>query len=295
MDYLRPVEFGLFVTPSAHALDNCFALAELADGKIEFLGVQDHPYQKSFVDTFTLLGALLERTEQVRVFPDVANLPLRSPALIAQSAATMDLLSGGRFELGIGAGAMWQAIAAMDGPTRTPGEAAAALKEAVEVIRMMWSGDRAVRFHGKHYSLDGVHPGPRPAHDIGIWLGVGGPKLLNFLGAHADGWAPSNSFFPPKTLPDRQTAIDKGARDASREPSEIRRLYNIFGSIDDIESDEIFHGTVEQWAEQLTSLVVETGMDTFIFGAQDDNYDQCRRFVNEVVPAVRERVAQARQ
>ena len=221
MDYLRPVEFGLFVTPSAAALDNCFALADLADGRVEFLGVQDHPYQKAFVDTFTLIGALLDRTEEVRVFPDVANLPLRPPAVMAQAAATLDLLSDGRFELGLGAGAFWPAIAAMDGPERTPGEAAGALKDAVEVIRLMWSGERSVRFPGEHYRLDGVHPGPRPAHDIGIWLGVGGPKLLRYLGGHADGWAPSNSFFPPPALPERHEAIDDGARAAGRDPASI--------------------------------------------------------------------------
>ncbi|BDH58595.1 hypothetical protein MTP03_35340 [Tsukamurella sp. PLM1] len=120
MDYLRAVEFGLFVTPKAAALDNAFALAGLADGKAEFLGVQDHPYQQAFVDTFTLLGSLLERTSQVRVFPDVANLPLRPPAVMAQAAATLDLLSGGRFELGLGAGAFWPAIEAMGGPARSP-------------------------------------------------------------------------------------------------------------------------------------------------------------------------------
>ncbi|KXO88325.1 N5,N10-methylene tetrahydromethanopterin reductase [Tsukamurella pulmonis] len=294
MDYGRPVEFGLFVTPSAAALENCFALAQLADGRVEFLGVQDHPYQQAFVDTFTLIGSLLERTDQVRVFPDVANLPLRPPAVLAQAAATLDLLSGGRFELGLGAGAFWPAIEAMGGPARTPGEAAGALKEAVEVIRLMWSGERSVRFSGEHYRLAGVHPGPRPAHDIGIWLGVGGPKLLRHLGGHADGWAPSNSFFPPETLPERHAAIDDGARAAGRDPASIRRLYNIFGSIDDARSDEPFHGTVEQWTERLTGLVVETGMDTFVFGAEDDDYAQCRRFVEEVAPAVRQRVAEVR-
>lgn len=293
MDYLRPVEFGLFVTPSAAALDNCFALAELADGKVEFLGVQDHPYQQAFVDTFTLIGSLLERTSQISVFPDVANLPLRPPAVMAQAAATLDLLSGGRFELGLGAGAFWPAIEAMDGPARTPGEAAGALKDAVEVIRLMWSGERSVRYAGAHYSLSGVHPGPRPAHDIGIWLGVGGPKLLRYLGGHADGWAPSNSFFPPPALPERHEAIDDGAREAGRDPASIRRVYNIFGSIDDAPSDEMFHGTVEQWTEQLAGLV-EIGMDTFVFGAEDDDYEQCRRFVEDVAPSVRQRVAEAR-
>ncbi|BDH58596.1 hypothetical protein MTP03_35350 [Tsukamurella sp. PLM1] len=161
------------------------------------------------------------------------------------------------------------------------------------MIRLMWSGERSVRYEGEHYRLAGVHPGPSPAHEIGIWLGVGGPKLLRYLGGHADGWAPSNSFFPPASLPERHAAIDDGARAAGRDPASIRRVYNIFGAIADAPSDEPFHGTVEQWTAELADLV-GIGMDTFVFGAEDDDFEQCRRFVEEVAPAVRQRVAELR-
>jgi alkanesulfonate monooxygenase SsuD/methylene tetrahydromethanopterin reductase-like flavin-dependent oxidoreductase (luciferase family) len=90
---------------------------------LEYVAVQDHPYQRRFVDTFALMSAILATTTSVRVFPDVANLPLRPPAVLAKTAATLDVLSGGRFDLGLGAGGFWDAIDGYGGARRTPGEA----------------------------------------------------------------------------------------------------------------------------------------------------------------------------
>jgi alkanesulfonate monooxygenase SsuD/methylene tetrahydromethanopterin reductase-like flavin-dependent oxidoreductase (luciferase family) len=70
------------------------------------------PYQRRFVDTWALLAMIAATTTRLRVFPDVACLPLRPPAVLAKTAATIGLLSGGRFDLGLGAGAFWEAIEA---------------------------------------------------------------------------------------------------------------------------------------------------------------------------------------
>ncbi|OBJ71437.1 LLM class flavin-dependent oxidoreductase [Mycobacterium sp. 1274756.6] len=293
-DYGRPLQFGLFVSPAVDLLDNSFALAEIADESLELIGVQDHPYQAKFLDTWALMPMLLARTRRVRVFPDVASLPLRPPAVLAKTAASLDVISGGRFELALGAGAFWPAIAAMGGADRTPRAAAEALEEAVQVTRLMWSGQRSVRFEGRHYQLAGVHPGPAPAHDMGIWLGVGGPRLLEFLGRSADGWVPSNSYFPPEKLPGMHERIDAGAAAAGRDPASIVRAYNVFGTIGDTPADDPFEGTVEHWVGALTDLAVRTGMDTFLFGTPDDDIGQVRRFATEVVPAVRAAVAERR-
>jgi len=81
-------------------------LARLADTLgLDLLGIQDHPYVSRFFDTMSLISVLLAETRRLRIFPNVASLPLRPPALLAKSAASLDILSGGRFELGIGAGA----------------------------------------------------------------------------------------------------------------------------------------------------------------------------------------------
>jgi alkanesulfonate monooxygenase SsuD/methylene tetrahydromethanopterin reductase-like flavin-dependent oxidoreductase (luciferase family) len=286
MDRGRPLEFGLSIVPNAADLELAWALAHRADGAgLELVGIQDHPYQWRFVETWSLLADLLARTERVRVFPDVANLPLRLPAMIAKQAASLDVLSGGRFELGIGAGAFWDAIAAMGGPRRGGREALEALEEAIAICRAFWSGERTIRFDGRHYSVAGVHPGPQPAHAIEIWIGGYRPRMLGLIGRVADGWIPSLPYAPPERVPEMQRRIDAGAEEAGRDPSAIRRAYNVMGELDD----------VSQWVETLTGFAVELGFDTFVFWpGGEDALREVDVFAAEVVPAVREAVAAVR-
>lgn len=294
-DYGRPVRFGIFPSPEVAKLDQTLAAAAIADrGGLELVGIQDHPYQARFLDTWALMGLVLARTEQIHVFPDVASLPLRPPAVLAKTAASLDVLSGGRFELGLGAGAFWPAITAMGGPSRTAGEAGQALGEAIEVIRLMWSGQRSVRYHGSHYRLDGVHPGPVPAHGIGVWLGVGGPRMLALAGRAADGWVPSSSYFPPGALPEMHARIDEAAVAAGRDPARLTRIYNVFGTITGGPSQGAFDGPASQWADMLSELALDGGMDTFVFGPAGDDVAQVRLFTEQVVPAVRRAVARQR-
>jgi len=84
----------------------------------------------------------------VTLVPTVATLPLLPPAMLAKAAASLDLLSGGRVQLGLGTGAFWDPIAAMGGERRSTKEAVNALEEALDVIRGMWSGERSVRYDG---------------------------------------------------------------------------------------------------------------------------------------------------
>jgi alkanesulfonate monooxygenase SsuD/methylene tetrahydromethanopterin reductase-like flavin-dependent oxidoreductase (luciferase family) len=287
-------EFGISVDPLATVPSWPGILAGTADRlELDFVGVQDHPYQRRFLDTWTLISTLVPVTQRVRFFPDVACLPLRPPAVLAKAAASLDLLSGGRVELGIGAGAFWEAIRAVGGPTRTPAEAVRALDEAIEVIRLMWSDQRSVRFAGMHYQLDGVHPGPRPAHDIGIWVGALGPRMLELIGRKADGWVPSSSYVPPDQLPDRQHRIDAAARGAGRDPTAIRRVYNVMGAIGPAVTGP-FDGPVQHWVDELVRLTVEVGMTTYIFWPTHDQIRQIETFAAEIVPAVRAAVTARR-
>ena len=241
-----------------------------------------------------LIATVLARTERVTVFPDVANLPLRPPAVLAKASAGLDVISGGRFELGLGAGAFWEAVGAMGGPARSPGEAVDALGEAIDVIRLMWSDQRSVRFEGLHYQLSGVKPGPQPAHDLGIWLGVRGRRTLALVGRTADGWVPSSPWAPPEELPAFTAQIDDAATAAGRDPAAIRRIYNMFGSIREHGTDGFLHGTVEQWPDALTLLAVEHGIDSFVFGPADDPIRPTQVFATEVAPAVRDAVVRRR-
>src|SRR5690349_8190637 len=189
-DYGRELSFGYFLVPNA--ADPLLDTAREVEARgLDLIGVQDHPYQRRYVDTWVLMSMIAAVTSRVGVFPDVANLPLRTPAVMAKAAASIDVLSGGRFEHALGAGGFWDAIAAYGGPRRTPREALAALEEAIIVTRLVWSGQRGLRFDGDHYHLGGAHSGPVPAHPMGIWLGVYGPRALRLAGRLADGWVPS--------------------------------------------------------------------------------------------------------
>jgi len=289
MTNAHPLQFGYFLTPDATGTSEVLRRAQVCDRVgYDLIGIQDHPYQRRFLDTWTLLAVLAGQTERVRLFPDVASLPLRPPAMLAKAAASLDVLSGGRIELGLGAGAFWEGIRALDGAVRTPGEAVAALEEAIHVIRLLWSGQRGVRYDGRFYSLHGAHGGPVPAHSIGLWLGALGPKMLNLTGRLADGWVPSSSYVPPARLPEMQARIDEGAAEAGREPSAIRRIYNVMGRIGDRPSAEPFTGPVAQWVDELTHLAQEVGMDTFVIGLPEPPGDQLERFMAEIAPRVRE-------
>jgi alkanesulfonate monooxygenase SsuD/methylene tetrahydromethanopterin reductase-like flavin-dependent oxidoreductase (luciferase family) len=292
-DYGRPLEFGISLAPAAFELEVILDTVDVADRSLDLVGIQDHPYQRRFLDTMQLLGTLAIRTERLRVFPDVACLPLRPPAMLANEAASIDIMSAGRFELGLGAGAFWDAIVGMGGPRRAPGEALEALEEAVAVIRMLWSGERGLRYDGEHYSLAGIHSGPVPVHDIGIWFGVYGPRACRLLGRVADGWIPSLGRPSLSNLDSRHRIIDESAEAAGRVPSAIRRMVNIAGMITDGASDGTWIGPAGQWSDQLTDLSRNHGFDTFIFWPQDDPLDQVHRF-SELAIRVRQAVAEER-
>jgi alkanesulfonate monooxygenase SsuD/methylene tetrahydromethanopterin reductase-like flavin-dependent oxidoreductase (luciferase family) len=144
-EHMRPL-FGVSLAPETAQIPTILQVADEADRRgLDLFGVQDHPYQRRFLDTWTLLTALGVRTRHLKVFPDVACLPLRPPAMLATEVATLDQLTTGRVELGLGAGNFWDAIVAMGGPRRTPGEAVAALEEALDVLQLMWSDERSLR------------------------------------------------------------------------------------------------------------------------------------------------------
>lgn len=289
-DYRRPIKFGYFLIPNAD--DPLLETAQKAERLgLDYIAVQDHPYQRRFVDTWTLLSMIAATTARIGIFPDVANLPLRPPAVLAKAAATIDLLSEGRFELGLGAGGFPQAIEAYGGERRSPGEALAALEEAMQVIRKLWSGERNLRFEGQHYHLRGAHSGPLPAHPIGIWLGVYGRRALRLAGRAADGWVPSFQG-DVQQIAEMVSRLDEAAAEAGRDPADIRRILNVNGEITGGESRDILNGPADQWADELTGLAVTHGFDTFILWAE--GADQMRRFAEEVAPAVRAQVDSVR-
>jgi alkanesulfonate monooxygenase SsuD/methylene tetrahydromethanopterin reductase-like flavin-dependent oxidoreductase (luciferase family) len=286
VDYGHELEFGTFVTPvndpPRAAVDHARLSEQLG---YDFVSFQDHPYQPGFFDTWTLLTWVAAQTERIGLAGNVLNVPMRPAPVLARAAAGLDLLSGGRLALGLGAGAFWDAMVAMGVPRRTPAESVDQLSEAIDVLREIWATDRPrqLRFDGTYYQLRGAKRGPRPAHDIPIWLGAYKPRMLRLVGAKADGWLPSLSYLGPGDLAADNAIIDAAAEEAGRDPRAIRRLVNVFGDPGK---------TADAWVAELLPLALEHGVGTVIFGSDDP--DELRRFAEEVVPALREAVTRER-
>jgi alkanesulfonate monooxygenase SsuD/methylene tetrahydromethanopterin reductase-like flavin-dependent oxidoreductase (luciferase family) len=298
-DYGHDLQFGFFLDPSTGDPARTLEIAQILDDLgYDLIGIQDHPYQSRHFDAMTLIGYVLAQTKRIRVFPDVANLPLRPPMMLAKEAATLDQLSGGRFELGLGAGAFWDPIRAMGGPVRQPREALAALREAITLLRAFWGG-QTLRHSGEIYQAMGARPGPRPAHEIGIWLGVYGPRALRLTGELADGWVPSLPYVAPAQAAASNGIIDEAARAAGRDPAAIRRIYNIAGdvapAIEEGASDEDHQiiGPRDHWVDVLTHLAVDHGFATFVLWGVP-TAPRLRMFIEEIAPAVKARVAEVR-
>ncbi len=296
-DYGHDLLFGAFITPAAQQPERVVALTQLAEQVgLDLATFQDHPYQPAFLDTWTLMSYLAARTERIRLSANVLNLPLRQPTVLARSAASLDLLSGGRLELGLGAGAFWDGIEASGGRRLTPAQGVDALEEAILVIRAIWNtGERGgVRVDGEHYRVVGAKRGPAAAHDIGIWLGAYKPRMLRLTGRAADGWLPSLAYLPggPGDLAGMNELIDAGATDAGREPAAVRRFLNISGQFQPAGAG-LLVGPPKQWVEELAELTLTYGITGFILGSDDP--ESIQRFALEVAPGVRELVAAERE
>jgi alkanesulfonate monooxygenase SsuD/methylene tetrahydromethanopterin reductase-like flavin-dependent oxidoreductase (luciferase family)/FAD/FMN-containing dehydrogenase len=287
-DYGHDLRLGAFLTPQSRRPQDVVALAQLSEQSgLDLVAFQDHPYQPAFLDTWTLLSYVAAATDRIQLAPDVLNLPLRQPAVAARAAASLDLLSAGRFAMGIGAGGFWDPIAAMGGPRRAPGESIEALGEAIDVLRQTWDTGEPGDIHvdGKHYRVVGAKRGPEPAHDIPIWVGAYKPRGLRLLARKADGWIPSLPYIDARGIGIARSndTIDEAAVAAGRDPREIRRLLNV----------DVISPSVDDWVEQLVPFVVEHGFGTLLLGSDDPR--TLRTFGEEVGPALRAAVERERR
>jgi alkanesulfonate monooxygenase SsuD/methylene tetrahydromethanopterin reductase-like flavin-dependent oxidoreductase (luciferase family) len=266
-DYDHPLRFGIFPPPRADSSQETLQMARVADeAGFDLIGIQDHPYQRRFLDTWTLMAFVLAHTTRVTVFPGVANLPLRPPRMMAKAAASLDLLSDGRFELGLGAGASWEGIEAMGGRALSPKQSVDHVELAIGEIREYWRGE-------------GKFEGPPPAHPIGIWLGAYKPRMLRLTGALADGWFPSQSYLPPDQVPEAMQRVDHAAAAEDRDPKAIRRIYNLI-------ADEPPN------AEQVADFATDLGFDSFMF--VPSSVKEIERLAHDVIPAIKEEVSRRR-
>jgi alkanesulfonate monooxygenase SsuD/methylene tetrahydromethanopterin reductase-like flavin-dependent oxidoreductase (luciferase family) len=293
-DLGHPLEFGTFPEPKSNPPHGALDLARKSEAwGYDFVAFQDHPYQPGYLDPLALMSYVAASTQRIRVSTNVLNTALRLPAIVAKNAATIDILSEGRVELGLGAGFYWDAVESIGGRRFTHGQSIKALEEAINIIRGTWAteADGEFRYKGQYYSVPGMQPGPRPWHPIPIWIGAYKPRMLNLTGRLGDAWTAGLGVV--QTLAkwrDSSERINEAAAEAGRDPSEIRRIAGITGAFGT--SNEFLQGPPEQWVEQLLPVVVEDGAGSFLVAT--DNEQTLGRFAAEVIPALRDAVEQER-
>ncbi|MEA2609070.1 MAG: hypothetical protein QOJ75_1313 [Chloroflexota bacterium] len=282
-DYGHDLQFGVFIIPSNQTSDRVVELSVLADQSgLDLVTFTDHPYQPRFFDAWTLLSFVAARTTRIHVSANVLNLRLREPAVLARAVASLDILSGGRAELGIGTGIVGDSAVTMGARRLTAGQGVDALEEAIDLIRSLWNvqDPSPATFDGRFYHLDQAARGPAPVHDVGLWVGAFKPRMLDLVGRKADGWWPTLGGIDLDGLIAGNAIIDEAALNAGRQPTDIRRLLNLGGASD------------ATGVEELARFALDAGISTFVLNGDDPR--QIKALAAEVAPAVREVVERER-
>jgi probable F420-dependent oxidoreductase len=243
--------------------DGLRAAAVTAEGAgFDSLWVSDHLFldwgkyggptdrQGSF-ECWTTLSALAGVTERVRLGSLTLCNDLRNPALLAKMIATLDVLSGGRVDAGLGAGWYEPEYRAAGIPFDPPGTRIRRLGEAAEILRRLLRGEE-LSFKGRHYELAGAICRPRPLQDPAppVWVGGKGDYLLKTVARHADGWNFSwlGSF---ETYEERLRVAEKACEEAERDPTDLKRSVGVYllAGRDDADVRRRFERLVERTPE----------------------------------------------
>jgi probable F420-dependent oxidoreductase len=252
------------------------------------------------LECWTTLAALARDTHRVRLGTSVLCHSYRAPAVLAKMAATLDVISGGRLDLGLGAGWFEQEYRAYGIPFPRIGERIAQLGEGLEIIRRMWTEPHPV-FRGRHYAIDGAVCDPpslqRPHPPL--WVGGEGDRIHRLAAQAADGV--NVRWWGPERIAGRAAYLDAACRDAGRDPRALERSVTALLVVDrdagraaatrerfaGIPAEGHVVGTPEQCAERIREYV-EAGVRHFLFTIPDVAASGGLELAaREVLPAVR--------
>jgi alkanesulfonate monooxygenase SsuD/methylene tetrahydromethanopterin reductase-like flavin-dependent oxidoreductase (luciferase family) len=248
-----------------------------------FIGQRGEP----LFEAWTLLAALAARTRRVRLGAVVTCNSFRHPALLAKEAITVDHVSGGRLELGLGAG-WWEAEHPMFGiPFPPPAERVTRFQEAVEVLnRLLSPAAGPVSYSGRYYQVENatVRPvsvqQPRPP----LMLAGQGPRMLEIVARHADTWVASFGL-RPEEMATRNRFLDERCRALGRDPASLRRAFvwaPWVHALDPWDAPEAFVDFVDRYHE--------AGVTEFILDEpRPDQQPTLERIAREVLPGLRAR------
>jgi F420-dependent oxidoreductase-like protein len=228
---VHPVRFGLKLSQQLCTIEQQRAIWRLADeAGFEHVWIFDHfnpiggaDLDGDIHDGWTLMAAMAEATKRVRIGNMVTGNTYRHPGVLAKMAVTVDHLSAGRLEFGLGAG--WAEVEhtmlGLEFPST--GERLRRLNEALHVIKKLWTEERS-DYEGRYYHLTGALAQPKPVQRPypPIWIGGGGEqKTLRIVAEHADVWNFAGG--PVETGIHKMEVLDRHCADVGRNPAEIRR------------------------------------------------------------------------
>lgn len=176
------------------------------------------PSPHRHLDAMAVAGAAAVLTQNVPIATSVVDTVRRHPAMLAQTALTIDHLSKGRFILGLGSGEMENTVPYGFDFSRPVGR----FEEALQVIRLLWESEGLIDFQGQFFQLHHarmdteLYDGRRPP----IWIGASGPRMLELTGRYADGWWPAGAWTPDDYAAKLQV-IHTAAERAGRDPQAI--------------------------------------------------------------------------
>lgn len=192
--------------------------------------------QQSSIEAYLSLAVAAVETSRIRFGPLVSPVTFRHPVDVARMGAQLDLLSDGRFKLGVGAGWNEPEHTAYGLPFPPPRERLDRLEEALQIMRALWTGDD-VSFEGRYYSVRGVDMLPKPPAGR-PWLIIGGAgelRTLRLVAEYADEW--NCTSLTPEVYTTKLAALERHCAAIGRDPTTIRRSMMIFDAIGPTEPD----------------------------------------------------------
>jgi len=262
------------------------------------------------LESCSTLAALAALVPRMRVGTIVLGNTYRHPAVVAKMAAQIDIVSGGRLLLGLGAGWQRNEHEAYGIPFYTMGERLARLNEACEVIRSLWTQPRT-NFAGRYYQLSDAPLDPKPVQKPypEFMIGGGGERVtLRIVAKHADHW---NVWGGPRVLARKTAILEEHCAKVGRDPKQIGRSVNMallitdkkaevdrlaesiaarMGSHADDAHDTCLAGTPDQIRQILHALAAAGATTLFIptmFRPLDELRRDMDRFISEISPAFR--------
>jgi probable F420-dependent oxidoreductase len=225
-----------------------------------------HPVYHSVLDPVAALAFAAARTSRIRLGIGVINLPFVPPAYLAKQAATLDVLSDGRLDLGLGVGWSPAEFTASGASTARRGPRTV---EYVRVLHTLWA-DEVSRFEGEFYTVPPSRMLPKPVQRPGppVLLGGGVPAALRRAGRIADGWI-SSSGADLTRLADDVALVREGAHEAGKDPAAVRVVVRGAVRVDG-RDDRILSGSYDKIREDAAWLAGQGVTELFY----DLNYDR---------------------